>query len=117
MKKEEKDVEGGRCFRERDGKLDFIEEDLAKIWNELMEKIMNEENEWDHMVESDVVERAVDKAARNEIVEAMGRINLRKATGPSEVSVEMIVVSGEIEIKVILGLCQRVLDDREMPVE
>ena len=30
-------------------RLDFIEEDWAKIWKEHMEKIMNEENEWDHM--------------------------------------------------------------------
>ena len=32
MKKEEKDVEGGRCLRRRDGQLSFIEEDRAKIW-------------------------------------------------------------------------------------
>ena len=47
MKKEEKDVEGGRCLRERDGRLGFIEEDRAKIWKEHMEKIMNEQNECD----------------------------------------------------------------------
>ena len=36
--------------------------------------------------------------ARNEIVEAMQSMKSRKATGPSEVSVEMIVTSGEIRI-------------------
>ena len=45
MKKEGKDVEGGRCLRGGDGRLGFIEEDRAKIWKEHMEKIMNEENE------------------------------------------------------------------------
>ena len=40
-----------------------------------------------------------------------------KATGPSEVSVEMIVVSGEIGVKVIMELCQHVLDGRGMPDE
>ena len=34
-----------RCLRGRDGRLDFIEEDRAKIWKEHTEKIMNEENE------------------------------------------------------------------------
>ena len=34
--------------------MGFIEEDRAKVWKEHMEKIMNEENEWDHMVETDV---------------------------------------------------------------
>ena len=51
IKKEGKDVEGGRCLRGEDGRLGFIEEDRAKIWKEHMEKIMNEENEWDRMVE------------------------------------------------------------------
>ena len=117
MKKEGKDVEGGRCFRRRDGRLDFIEKDRAKIWKELMEKIMNEENEWDHMVETDVVERPAEKVARIEIVKAMHKMKSRKATGPSEVSVEMIVASGEIEVKVMIELCQRVLDDGGMPDE
>ena len=35
-----------------------------------------------------------------------------KATGTSEVSVEMIVASGEIGVKVMMELCQRVLDGR-----
>ena len=38
-----------------------------------------------------------------------------KATGPSKVSVEMIVASGEIGVKVMMELCQRVLDGRGMP--
>ena len=54
MKKEGKNVEGGRCLRGKDGRLDFIEENRAKIWKEHIKKIMNEENEWDHVVETDV---------------------------------------------------------------
>ena len=32
VKKEGKNVERGRCLKERDGRLGFIEEDTAKIW-------------------------------------------------------------------------------------
>ena len=117
MKKEGKNMEGGRCLRGGDGRLGFIEEDRAKIWKEHMEKFMNEENEWDHMVETDVVEGPVEKVARNEIVEAMQRMKSGKATGPSEVSVEMIVASGKTGVKVMMELCQRVLDGRGMPDE
>ena len=53
-KKKGKDLEGGKCFRGRDGQLGFVEEDKAKIWKEHMKKIMNEENEWAHMVGTDV---------------------------------------------------------------
>ncbi|XP_015776494.1 PREDICTED: uncharacterized protein LOC107354527 [Acropora digitifera] len=40
-----------------------------------------------------------------------------KAAGTLEVSVEMIVVSGEIGIDVMVELCLRVLDGRGMPDE
>jgi len=40
-----------------------------------------------------------------------------KAAGPLEVSVEMIALSGEIEIDVMVELCQSVLDGRGMPDE
>ena len=78
---------------------------------------MNKENEWDHMVEIDVVEGPVKKVTRNEIVKAMDKMKLERATGPSEVSVEMIVASGETGVKVMTKLCQRVLDGRGMPDE
>ena len=39
-----------------------------------MEKAMNEENKWDHMVETDVAKGLVEKVTRNEIVEAVQRM-------------------------------------------
>ena len=69
------------------------------------------------MVETDVVEGPEEKVARNEIVEAMQRMKSGKATGPSEVSVKMIVARGEIRINVMMELRQRVLDGRGMPDE
>ena len=65
-----------------------------------------------HMVETDVVEGSVEKVARNESVEAMQRMKSEKATGPSEVSVEMMDASCKIGVKVMMELCQRVLDGR-----
>ena len=40
-----------------------------------------------------------------------------KVTGPYETSVEIIVASGEIGIKVMMDHCQHVLDGRGMPDE
>ena len=40
-------------------------------------------------MEADLVERPVEKVVRNEIVEAMQKVKSGKATGPSEVSVEI----------------------------
>ena len=64
-------------------------------------------------METDVEKEPVEKVSPNEIVETMQKMKSRKATGPSEVSVEMIVASG----KTGMELCQRVLDDRGMPDE
>ena len=75
---------------------------------------MNEKN---HIVETDVVERPVEKVARNKIVEAMQRMKLGKATGPSEASVEMIVLGGKIGFNMMVDLCQHVLDGRGMTDE
>ena len=117
MKKKGKDVEPERCLIGRDRRLGFIEKDKAKIWKEHMEKIMIEEKEQDHMVEFHVVEGPVEKVARNEIVEAMQKMKSGKATGPSEVSVVMMVANDEIGVKVMMELFQRVLDGKGMPDE
>ena len=96
MKKEGKNVEEKRCSRGSDGLLSFIEEDRAKIWKERRKKIINEENKWDDMVETDAVEEPVEKVAGNRTVEAMQKMKSGKATGSSIVSVKMIVASGKI---------------------
>ena len=45
----------------------------------------------------------------------MQKMTSKKATGPSEVSVETIAASGKIRVKVIMDLCQCELDGLEMP--
>ena len=70
-----------------------------------MEKIINKENKWEQMVETDIAQGPVEKVARNQIVEAMQKMKSGKTAGPSEVSVEMIEP------------CQHVLDGRGMPDE
>ena len=88
-----------------------------KFGRNTWKEIMNEENKWDQIVKTDVVEGPVEKVTRVEIVEAMQKMISGKATRPSEVSVEMIVASGEIGVKVMMELCQRVLDGTGMPDE
>ena len=61
-----------------------------------MERIMNEENEWDQNVEADLVEGPVERVSREEVVKALGKMKAGKAAGPSEVNVEMMAASGEI---------------------
>ena len=117
MKKDGKDVEGGRCMRGSDGRLNFSEEDRGRVWKEHMERIMNEENAWNQKVQADLVEGPVEMVIREEVVKALGKIKAGKAARLPEVNVEMIAASGEIGIDVMVELCQNVLDGRGMPDE
>ena len=56
MRKEGRDIEGGGCMKDKDGKRVVSEKDRGKLWKEQMVKIMNVENEWDQLVEADMVE-------------------------------------------------------------
>ena len=72
------------------------------------------EREWDQSEKAELVEGPVERVSWKEKVKAIREMKVGKATGPSEVSVEMIAVSGEIGIGVMVELCQGVLDGREM---
>ena len=55
----------------------------------------------------------MEEVSLEEITIAMKKIKLGKASG-SEVSMEMINASGKVGIDVMMKLCQRVLDKKEM---
>ena len=84
---------------------------------EHMEKIMNEENAWDHKVDAATVERPVEKVSRKEVRETIRKMKQRKAAGLSEVTTEMIVAGGRIAEEVMLQICQGVLDEKGIPDE
>ena len=54
LKIDSKKVEGGRYMRASDGKLCFDEKERGKVCKEYMDRIMNEENDWNH-VEGDTI--------------------------------------------------------------
>ena len=60
----EKDVEGGKSIKGRDRRIDFSQEDRCEIWKEHMERLMSEENAWDHKVDAAMVEGPVEKVSR-----------------------------------------------------
>jgi len=48
-----------------------------------MERIMNEENEWDQNMQADLVEGPVERVGREEVVKVLGKMKAEKAAGPS----------------------------------
>ena len=59
---------------------------------------MNEENDFDHIVEGDAVERPVVCVSTHEVLQASYKMKTQKAPGPSEVSLELIATNGVVEI-------------------
>ena len=115
MRKEGRDIEGGGCMKDKDGRLVISEKDRGKLWKKHMEKIMNVENEWDQMVKAHMVKRPVEGVTDEKVMEAMNKMKLGKAAGPSEVNMDMIIASGRFGVGVIKKLCQRVFDEKGMP--
>ena len=66
---------------------------------------MNEENDWDHNVEGPVV-----CVRREEVIQVLNEIKTRKATGPSDISLELIGAREGVEILVMAEICQSKMD-------
>ena len=75
---------------------------------------MNKENALDQNIEIGIVEGPMEEISLEEITIAMKKMKLGKASGLSEVIMEMIYASGKVAIDVMRKLCQRVLDEKEM---
>ena len=55
-------------------KLCFSKKERGKFWKDYMERIMNEENDWDHNVEGDAVEGSVIFVSREEVLQALNEM-------------------------------------------
>ena len=93
-------------------KLCFNENEMREVWKDYMEKIMNEENDWDHNVEG-----PVDCVSREEVLQPLNKMKTGKVSVTSDVSLELIAASRRLGIQVMAEICQRVLDEFGMPVE
>ena len=117
IKRNGKDVEGEKRIKGKDGRIGCSQENRCKIWKKHMERITNEENAWDHEVDAAMVEGPVEKVSRKDVREAIRKIKQRKAARLSEITTKMIVAGGRIAAEVMLQLCQRVLDGKEILYE
>jgi len=52
MVKERQDITGLNCIKGASGKVIVYDKGIKDSWKEYMEKLMNEENEWDHTISS-----------------------------------------------------------------
>ena len=77
LKADSKEVEGGSCMKGIDRKLCFSEKERHKFWKDYMKRIIDEENDRDH-VEGNAVEGAVFCLRREDVVQALNEMKQEK---------------------------------------
>ena len=85
------------------------------MWKEHIEKIMKKKNAWDQKTKIGIVRGAVEEVSLEKITSAMKKMKTGKASGLSEMSMEMINASGKVEIDGMMILCQSVVGGKGMP--
>jgi len=81
---------------------------------EYMEKLMNEENEWDHGISAEVKEGPADCIRIGEVVAALKKMR-HKAPGLSGLSAEMIQATEGIGTQWLLDLCNVIIKEGCIP--
>ena len=86
IRKEGRDIERKGSMKNKDGRLVVSDDhdlflmifsmcsfhkDRRKLWKQHMQKIMNVENEWDQMIEADMVEGPVEGVTDEKLMEAI----------------------------------------------
>ena len=88
---------------------------VLKRWKEYFEKLMNEENNrYPRTEESEVVNEEVNCVSRKEVKNALRRIKKGKAAGPYQLPVEVWKCMGEMGVKFLTRLFNRLLMGERM---
>ena len=83
MVKERQDITGLNCIKGASGKVIVDDKWIKDCWKEYMEKLMNEENEWDHKISAEVKEGLADCIRMDEVRAALKKMKRHIAPGLS----------------------------------
>ena len=121
MVRRNRDVVGGGCMKNCDGKIVVEEEEIKEVWRSYYEKLLNEEFEWDHQ---DIVEDkkcvGVDEVIviqEQEVRDAIGRMKIEKAAGPTGVVAEMLKAAGDEGVRWMTDLCNVIVREGKVPAD
>ena len=114
----EKDVQHVWGIKHENGNVMVNSEAVLKRWKEYFEKLMNEEkNREPRIEEPEVVNEEVNCVSREEVKNAVRRMKKGKVVGPDELPVEVWKCVGEMGIKFLTRLFNRLLMGERMPEE
>jgi len=74
MVKERQDITGSNCLKGVSGNVIIDEKGIIDSWKEYMEKLMNEENQWDHEISAELKEGPADCIRIGEVVASLEKM-------------------------------------------
>ena len=90
----ERDIIDMKCLKSENGEVLTEPPAVYGRWKHYMEKLLNLENDWDRILEADIVEGPCELISEREVEEAIRNMKVGKAAGPSEIVVEMLKAAG-----------------------
>jgi hypothetical protein len=115
MVNKNKDVTNINCLKNAQGSIIYNTNDMKDAWKVYMEKLLNEENEWENTLDCDVVQGQYINISEEEVSTAIKSLKLGKSGGRSEVVAELFKGAGDTGVKVMQTLCNSVLEQGEIP--
>ena len=113
-----KDVQHMRVLKDENGNVMVNSEAVLKTWKEYFEKLMNLENKRDPRTEEvEVVNEKLNCVSREEVKNTLRRMKKGKAVGSDELPLEVWKCMGEMGIKFLTKLFNRLLVGERMPEE
>jgi len=88
---------------------------IKDSWRGCMERLMNEENEWDHEMSAEVREGPAGCIRMDEVRAALKRMKGHKAPGLSGLVTEMMQATGDLGTQWILDLCDGIVKEGSIP--
>jgi len=113
--KDKRDIVGMPYVRGKNGELKVTLSDKIKVWKEYAEKLLNEENEWDGRLDAEMNEGPCEEISEDEVKDALSRMKVGKAAGPSGVTAELLKVCGVASVKRLMEVANGLLEGKKMP--
>jgi hypothetical protein len=117
MAKERRDVIGVNCLRNENGGLIVQPEDVKNRWKMYMERLLNVENDWDKVVECDVVEGPEERITEEEVENAIRKLKCRKAGGPTELVGDVLRAAGKTGVSLMTEICNLIVKEGKIPAD
>jgi len=115
MAKERQDVLGVNCLKDSKGKIVIDGNEIPGIWKGYMEKLLNEENEWDNSTDCDTKEGPCCRITNAEVKKALASMKKGKAAGQSRVVAEMLQAADDVGVEWLTELCNAIVTEGTIP--